>query len=92
MQAFDQASEQKAFLMPKLTAQSLEYGRDQMPFLAFGGTEKPRNYVSEYMTAEKWNVNNTYGNLGKGGYDDVNPRVNPGPSNFDEIKARYNNM
>jgi hypothetical protein len=72
MQAFDTSSEKKAMAMPKLTAQSLQYGRDELPFLAFGGTEKPRNYVSEYMHAEghkkDWNPANTYGNLGKGEY------------------------
>lgn len=57
--------------MPPLTAQSLEYGRDQLPFLAFGGTEKPRNYVAEYMKggkAEHFDVNNAYGNNAKGEY------------------------
>lgn len=73
MQAFDKSTEQKALSLPKLTAQSLQYGRDDLPFLAFGGTEKPRNYVSEYMHAEghhkkNWNPANTYGSLGKGEY------------------------
>ena len=44
-----------------------------MPFLAFGGTEKPRNYVSEYMNGESgtqkpFTFYNTYGENGKGEY------------------------
>ena len=70
MQAFDTSSENRALSAPKLTAQSLQYGRDEMPFLAFGGTEKPRDYNSEYQTAEHYDVNNTFGNLGKGGFKD----------------------
>lgn len=68
MQAFDQSSEERALKLPNLTAQSLQYGRDDLPFLAFGGTIKPRNYVKEYMHAENWNPYNQYGDLGRGGY------------------------
>lgn len=70
MQAFDQSTQNKTLTMPPLTAQSLQYGRDELPFLAFGGTEKPRNYVSEYMTAEHYDVNNAYGPLRKGAWKD----------------------
>ncbi len=71
MQAFDQSSEMRTLTMPALTAQSKQYGKDEMPFLAFGGTEKPRNYVSEYMSgqSEHYDVNNAYGPLRKGAYD-----------------------
>lgn len=57
--------------MPPLTAQSIQTGRDQMPFLAFGGTQKPRDYVAEYQSGSKelFNVDNTYGSNAKGEYD-----------------------
>lgn len=58
--------------MPPLTAQSLEFGRDQMPFLAFGGTEAPRDYVAEYQSGSLpdlgSNVSNEYGDYAKGAY------------------------
>ena len=58
--------------MPPLTAQSLQYGRDQMPFLAFGGTEAPRDYVAEYQSGSLpdlgSDVANEYGDYAKGAY------------------------
>lgn len=72
MQAFSNAKLQKALTMPPLTAQGIETGRDQMPFLAFVGTEKPRNYVSEYQkggaTTERFDVADAWGPKSKGEY------------------------
>lgn len=72
MQAFSKSSLQKSLTMPPLTAQGIETGRDQMPFLAFVGTEKPRNYVSEYQrgsTTERFDVADAWGPKSKGEYE-----------------------
>lgn len=68
MQAFDKSNETKVMAMPHLTVQSKQYGRDQLPFLAFGGMDAPVQSVQEYQTAERFNVTNTYGDLGRGQY------------------------
>lgn len=70
MQTFSQTSEKRTMTMPALTAQSLEYGRDELSFLAFGGTDKPRTTTQEYQTASNGSFyyDNTYGSLGKGEY------------------------
>jgi hypothetical protein len=71
MQTFDESNLDRVYKAPKLTTQSLEYGRKDMPFLAFGGTEKPRTVVREYQKGsrtENYSVENRYGPLGKGAF------------------------
>jgi len=68
MQAFDKTNETKVLTMPNLTVQSKQYGRDQLPFLAFGGMVLPGPNIQEYQSAERFNVSNTYGDLGRGQY------------------------
>jgi hypothetical protein len=68
MQTFDESTLNRVFSAPPLTVQSLEYGREDMPFMAFGGTEKPRTVVREYNKGE-FDPANKFGPLGRGAYN-----------------------
>ena len=81
MNTFDKSTVDKVYSSAPLTAQSLQYGRRDMPFMAFGGTEKPRQVIREYMQGDRKHMKtqpgpkhhydpaNGFGPLGKGAYD-----------------------
>lgn len=92
MQAFDKSTEQRVLAAPRLTVQSKQYGREQLPFLAFGGMDAPGPTIQEYQTAERYNVSNTYGELGRGGYESKYGLVWAGePPVYDTGKERDTN-
>lgn len=57
-----------------LSITSIELGKQDMPFLAFNGPQKPLVTIQEYqkgnkgITKEKYDVDNGYGAMGKGAY------------------------